>query len=183
MNDIREIFKIIPRKVWIGFVVFIVVVVGIIILTSIKPKNENISSYLVNFKDKETLKAIPVEELDNFKDYLHSVLENDVGISKDQKIEVSEIRNYEDSSSAGKDGVEIKSAKFLVDIDDYQRTYKAIIAWVPGDKTYPLPVNPTINCPEPSESKWPEAKCKTYTSSYKDFEGAGNSGTSGKGAK
>ena len=170
MNDIREIFKIIPKKIWIGFVAVIVIMVGIIILTSIKPKNGSISSSLINIENKEILKSIPEEELNDFKDSLHAVLENDVGVDKDQKIEVSEIRNYEDGSSEGQGGVEIKSAKFLVDIDDYQRTYKVIIAWVPGDKTYPLPVNPVIKCPEPSESKWPEAKCKTYTSSYKDFD-------------
>ncbi|MDO5481004.1 MAG: hypothetical protein Q4F60_01500 [Candidatus Saccharibacteria bacterium] len=159
-----ELLRIIPKWLWGVLGLVILGLVTIIAISSFRDE-------VVSFKNGEVIKEMPVSKVQDVKEKLHLVVEEDVGVEKEEKIEV-EIRDYSVSSEEDGNGVEIKTAGFLADNEKYQRSYMVVLSWAVGRESYAgITTGTMITCPDLEKTKYPEAKCKAMNgSSYKDYE-------------
>ena len=144
----------------------IVLVIIVVVIIAVNFMNER-----VIIKDSGVVKEVPSKEIQDIKEVLHQVMEEDVGMSKNEKIEVK-ARDYRSFSNQNQDGTEIKTARFLVDNEKYGRSYLVVINWAVGKTNYAgITTGPMITCPILEETKYPEAKCRAMNgSSYSDYK-------------
>lgn len=166
--------KRVPKVVWIGFVAAIVLMV---VVTAVSWGQANKTA----FRDTGVLKNIPAERIKNYEEFLKKNIEYDVGNVNDEIIRDVVIR--EDTYKETQGGDEKRSyidSEFVIDIDSIERTYDILVRWTESESEYQMQdVGIRVNCDLSESSKYPEAKCKTLTSSYKDYEGTGSFSDSG----
>ena len=157
--------KKVPKVVWVGFIAIILLV---IIVTIISKNQANQTA----FQNTEVLKNIPAERIKAYEEFLKKNIEYDVGNVSDEIIKDVVIR--EDTYKETQGGEEKRTytnSEFTIDIDSIGRTYDVLVRWTTSNSEYQMQdVGIRVNCNVSEKSKYPNAKCKTYTSSYKDFD-------------
>lgn len=135
--------------------ILVSVIVGIVIVILIGVLNVLMATKkldLANIDQVDTgLSAKEVSELEGF---IWQSLKNTQGFEED-KSEVVALVRPSAFVQTEKDGV--ASYDFLVDIDEFKATYRVHFALMQGKGFYESPV---VDCPLPSEMKYPGVECK-----------------------
>lgn len=146
-----------PKKIlWISLIVIsLILVISITVISNIvnrKIKTEEIVEIenYTTFEDN-----LPQEAKDNLRLSLYYHLFEFFEVPKNEKSIKAVIRenSYEKFEKNN-----TTTATFIIDIDDYEQTYKAFIAW--KDNT-DFPMDITIGCPDSSYSKYMDSTCKS----------------------
>lgn len=126
---------------------FVLIIIGAIIgtLTSQKPLN----FYNIDQIDS----GLPSAEISDLENYIWEYMQDNQGYD-DSKIGIRALIRPSSFGEFVKD--DVTSYDFLVDIDEYQITYKVSFSFLNDEGFYE---SPEIVCPAPSQMKYPDTIC------------------------
>ncbi len=148
------------RMIIIAVIAFIVVAAGVSVFFIIR-NNLNNQARVVSVKNYPA--ELPVTYRENVGFQLKELLKSKFDASENSIIEAT-IRS---DSVVAKEDHEINSVEFLIDIDEYQQTYLVSVGW---SDTVEMSDDLVIACTDKSQSKYPDAFCKSMYNSTADFE-------------
>lgn len=159
---IRTFWQNLSKIQKIGVIVFLQILVIIIIAAVLNGSLREKNHVEVRDDSGQTIR-FSSEQKREYEDALWDVISNTVDGADKSVVQDAVVRegSYKEEVIEANDSVQ---ASFLVDIDSIQMTYKVVVGWFDNGSKMTTPI---IDCPMPSESKYPNSVCQgTYRSVF-----------------